>query len=100
MARAGDAKQIVFDQESRYRLQAGINKVADAVGVTLGPRGVQLLSPEHSTSTRSAVLFTERSDDLKPNIFPHFYSVSCLSTVCICLQAAMLSWSRSSVCHR
>nr|Q42694.1 RecName: Full=RuBisCO large subunit-binding protein subunit alpha, chloroplastic; AltName: Full=60 kDa chaperonin subunit alpha; AltName: Full=CPN-60 alpha; Flags: Precursor [Chlamydomonas reinhardtii]AAA98642.1 chaperonin alpha-like subunit [Chlamydomonas reinhardtii] len=37
--RAADAKEIVFDQESRRRLQAGINKVADAVGVTLGPRG-------------------------------------------------------------
>lgn len=44
VARAGDAKQIVFDQESRYRLQAGINKVADAVGVTLGPRGVPVIS--------------------------------------------------------
>ena len=38
VARA-DAKDIVFDQQSRSRLQAGINKVADAVGVTLGPRG-------------------------------------------------------------
>lgn len=34
-----DAKEIVFDNESRRKLQIGINKVADAVGVTLGPRG-------------------------------------------------------------
>jgi hypothetical protein len=34
-----DAKEIVFDADSRRRLQAGINKVADAVCVTLGPRG-------------------------------------------------------------
>ena len=34
-----EAKDIVFDNESRARLQVGINKVADAVGVTLGPRG-------------------------------------------------------------
>ncbi|KAG1669626.1 hypothetical protein FOA52_010786 [Chlamydomonas sp. UWO 241] len=34
-----DAKEIVLDGESRRRLQIGINKVADAVGVTLGPRG-------------------------------------------------------------
>lgn len=34
-----DAKEIVFDTESRRRLQIGINKVADAVAVTLGPRG-------------------------------------------------------------
>lgn len=38
--RAGaDSKEIVFDAESRRRLQRGINKVADAVAVTLGPRG-------------------------------------------------------------
>jgi len=34
-----EAKHIVFDNASRGRLQDGINKVADAVGVTLGPRG-------------------------------------------------------------
>ena len=33
------AKEIIFDQSSRKKLQDGINKVADAVGVTLGPRG-------------------------------------------------------------
>lgn len=36
---SAEAKEIVFDNVSRARLQAGINKVADAVGVTLGPRG-------------------------------------------------------------
>lgn len=36
------AKDIVFDNESRRRMQVGINKLADAVGVTLGPRGVAL----------------------------------------------------------
>lgn len=34
-----EAKDIWFDNASRAKLQAGINKVADAVGVTLGPRG-------------------------------------------------------------
>lgn len=34
-----DAKAIEFDSSARTKLQAGINKVADAVGVTLGPRG-------------------------------------------------------------
>jgi hypothetical protein len=37
--RASGAKEIVFDTDSRRRLQRGINKVADAVAVTLGPRG-------------------------------------------------------------
>eukprot|EP00245_Coleochaete_scutata_P000292 TRINITY_DN10367_c0_g1_i1.p1 TRINITY_DN10367_c0_g1~~TRINITY_DN10367_c0_g1_i1.p1 ORF type:complete len:604 (-),score=189.84 TRINITY_DN10367_c0_g1_i1:384-2195(-) len=34
-----DAKEILFDAASRAALQAGIDKLADAVGVTLGPRG-------------------------------------------------------------
>lgn len=34
-----ESKEIIFDQDSRRRMQAGINKLADAVGVTLGPRG-------------------------------------------------------------
>lgn len=33
------AKEIAFDQDSRSALQAGIDKLADAVGLTLGPRG-------------------------------------------------------------
>ena len=36
---SAQAKDIIFDNESRQRMQAGINKLADAVGVTLGPRG-------------------------------------------------------------
>jgi chaperonin GroL len=34
-----DAKDIVFDNDSRRKMQKGINKIADAVAVTLGPRG-------------------------------------------------------------
>ncbi len=33
------AKQIVFDEEARRSLKAGIDQLADAVKVTLGPRG-------------------------------------------------------------
>ncbi|XP_074570530.1 ruBisCO large subunit-binding protein subunit alpha-like [Curcuma longa] len=33
-------KSIAFDQSSRSALQAGVEKLANAVGVTLGPRGV------------------------------------------------------------
>lgn len=33
------AKDIEFDQKSRAALQRGIDKLADAVGLTLGPRG-------------------------------------------------------------
>ena len=36
-----EAKEILFDEDCRSALQAGIDKLADAVGVTLGPRGVR-----------------------------------------------------------
>ena len=41
-----EAKEIVFDADSRRRLQAGINKVATAVGVTIGPRGRNVVLDE------------------------------------------------------
>lgn len=31
------SKAIVFDEEARRKLEAGMNKLADAVRVTLGP---------------------------------------------------------------
>ena len=34
-----DAKELSFDSDSRKKMAEGINKLADAVGVTLGPRG-------------------------------------------------------------
>src|SRR5512132_424213 len=33
------AKQIKFDEEARRALEAGVNKLADTVKVTLGPKG-------------------------------------------------------------
>ena len=33
------AKAIVYDQNAREKLLAGVNKLADAVRVTLGPKG-------------------------------------------------------------
>lgn len=40
------AKDIAFDQVSRVALQTGIDKLADAVGVTLGPRGRNVVLDE------------------------------------------------------
>ncbi|KAF2283322.1 hypothetical protein GH714_002267 [Hevea brasiliensis] len=39
-----NAKDIAFDQNSRMALQSGIDKLADAVGLTLGPRAVASIS--------------------------------------------------------
>ena len=33
------AKMLKFDEEARRALEAGVNKLADAVKVTLGPKG-------------------------------------------------------------
>lgn len=38
-AARAEAKDIAFDADSRAKMQRGINKLARAVGVTLGPRG-------------------------------------------------------------
>ncbi|GFS30922.1 chaperonin-60alpha [Actinidia rufa] len=43
------AKEIAFDQSSRAALQAGIDKLADAVGLTLGPRGRNVVLDEFGT---------------------------------------------------
>ncbi|KAJ3688859.1 hypothetical protein LUZ61_018023 [Rhynchospora tenuis] len=40
------AKDIAFDQQSRRSLQAGVEKLANAVGVTLGPRGRNVVLDE------------------------------------------------------
>ncbi|KAJ8768735.1 hypothetical protein K2173_023639 [Erythroxylum novogranatense] len=45
MVRA-NAKEIAFDQKSRTALQSGIDKLADAVGLTLGPRGRNVVLDE------------------------------------------------------
>uniref|UniRef100_A0A2P2Q446 RuBisCO large subunit-binding protein subunit alpha n=1 Tax=Rhizophora mucronata TaxID=61149 RepID=A0A2P2Q446_RHIMU len=41
-----NAKEIAFDQNSRSALQTGIDKLADAVGLTLGPRGRNVVLDE------------------------------------------------------
>ncbi|XP_059300430.1 ruBisCO large subunit-binding protein subunit alpha-like [Lycium ferocissimum] len=44
-----NAKEIAFDQKSRAALQAGIDKLVDVVGVTLGPRGRNVVLDEYDT---------------------------------------------------
>ncbi|EOA26360.1 hypothetical protein CARUB_v10022881mg [Capsella rubella] len=41
-----NVKEIAFDQNSRAALQAGIDKLADCVGLTLGPRGRNVVLDE------------------------------------------------------
>ncbi|PON48978.1 Chaperonin Cpn [Parasponia andersonii] len=44
-----NAKEIAFDQHSRAALQSGIDKLADAVGLTLGPRGRNVVLDEYGS---------------------------------------------------
>ncbi len=37
------AKELQFDEEARHSLQAGVDKLADTVKVTLGPKGRNVL---------------------------------------------------------
>jgi chaperonin GroEL (HSP60 family) len=46
--RAG-AKRILYGKDSREKLQAGIDKLADAVSITLGPRGRNVVLAEKDT---------------------------------------------------
>ncbi|XP_073056024.1 ruBisCO large subunit-binding protein subunit alpha-like [Primulina eburnea] len=41
------AKEIAFDQKARAAMQCGIDKLADAVGLTLGPRGRNVVLDEY-----------------------------------------------------
>ncbi|EEH61036.1 uncharacterized protein MICPUCDRAFT_45207 [Micromonas pusilla CCMP1545] len=41
-----EAKDLTFDMKSRIKIQAGIDKLADAVAVTLGPRGRNVVLAE------------------------------------------------------
>ncbi|XVF46291.1 hypothetical protein PTKIN_Ptkin03bG0016100 [Pterospermum kingtungense] len=42
-------KEVAFDQSARAAMQAGIDKLADAVGLTLGPRGRNVVLDEFGT---------------------------------------------------
>lgn len=66
-----------FDQDSRKRMQAGINKLADAVGVTLGPRG-------------STAFIVTAKDKLVLGFSVNCCSASGPSGSTVSLQAAML----------
>ena len=46
------AKQLLFDEEARRALKRGVDKMADAVKVTLGPRGrYALLDKKYGSPT-------------------------------------------------
>ncbi len=46
------SKQIAFNETARRALEAGVDKLADAVKVTLGPRGRHVVLAKHSAPHR------------------------------------------------
>ena len=56
MAARASAKDIIFSDDSRRAVQRGINQVADAVGVTLGPRGASDCPPPGRPGVTTACL--------------------------------------------
>lgn len=64
-------KELSYGEDARQRLLAGVNKIADAVKVTLGPRGRNvLLSPKYATpiSTKDGVTVAQNialADDVE-----------------------------------
>ncbi len=42
------AKQIVFKEDARYALQKGVDALANAVKVTLGPKGRNVVAKENT----------------------------------------------------
>ena len=44
------AKQIIYDSEAREKLRAGVDKLANAVKITLGPKGRNVVLDKKSGS--------------------------------------------------
>ena len=49
------AKELKFDVEARRALEAGVDKLADAVAITLGPKGRNVVLDKKWKSGRSHV---------------------------------------------
>ncbi len=59
------AKEIRFDEEARHDLRAGVNRLANAVKITLGPRGRNVLIDKSwgaPTSTKDGVTVAKAID--------------------------------------
>jgi chaperonin GroEL len=59
------AKQIIFNEEARRELLAGVNRLADAVKITMGPRGRNVLIDKSwgaPTSTKDGVTVAKAID--------------------------------------
>ena len=55
-------KELRFDEEARRALERGVNKLADAVKITLGPKGRNVvLEKKFGSPTITCLLYTSPS---------------------------------------
>ena len=55
------AKDIFFDSEARDKIKIGVNKLADAVKVTLGPKGRNVILDKKFGAPSICLLYTSPS---------------------------------------
>ena len=69
------AKQIIYGEEARKALQAGIDKLADTVKITLGPKGRNVVLDKKYGSpliTNDGVTIAKEIEELKPRVRASF----------------------------
>ena len=64
------AKEIKFGAEARAALEAGVNKLADTVRVTLGPKGRNVVLTNHTVLrlSQTTVLQSQKKSNLKTDL--------------------------------
>ena len=64
------AKEIKFGAEARAALEAGVNKLADTVRVTLGPKGRNVVLDKHTVLrlSQTTVLQSQKKSNWKMDL--------------------------------
>jgi hypothetical protein len=111
VATRAEAKDIIFNEDSRRAIQRGIDKLADAVGVTLGPRGARRALPRRRGASggrhagcpqmRAAATSPVRTQPSLPfSSQPRCVTRAERAARRTPPQAATWCWRRSSACRR
>ena len=62
------AKEIKFGAEARAALEAGVNKLADTVRVTLGPKGRNVVLDKSFGAPQTTVLQLQKKSNWKTDL--------------------------------
>jgi hypothetical protein len=72
------AKQIIHGEESRAAILRGVNQLADAVKVTLGPKGRNVVIGGKSRCVKN-LFFSSTNNHRRSNCKPRFSTIELLS---------------------